>query len=169
LIHDAVIQSGCLIVSVTSQKGESEAKGEDKGKAERHACRALPTNEGIPNTPTNAGSTISHPRAAELIKLFDPILQNFGRRLLSGDSKALQRACEAVGDCDHDYLVKHAIDRAQRDVKSPLHVEDICTDALKSWKASKVLTGAGLPDETQRAIAEIAAKERAKRYGRGKV
>ena len=94
---------------------------------------------------TSKAIDYTHPRAGELVKLFDPILQNFGRRLLSGDSKALQRACEAVGDCDHDYLVKHAIDRAQRDVKSPLHVEDICTDALKSWRTSKVLDGAGLP------------------------
>lgn len=155
----SVLQSGRLVAIIKASAqatGELKAKtqcspevtsvkGEDKGKAERHACRALPANEGIQNTHTNAGSTISHPRAAELIKLFDPILQNFGRRLLSGDSKALQRACEAVGDCDHDYLVKHAIDRAQRDVKSPLHVEDICTDALKSWRTSKVLDGAGLP------------------------
>jgi hypothetical protein len=149
LIHDAVIQSGCLIVSVTSQKGESEAKGEDKGNAERHACRALPANEGIKNTPTNEGSTISHPRAAELIKLFDPILAKSASRLLSGDSASLKAACEAVADCDHDFLVKFAVQRAERPVKSPLHVKTICAEALASWKASKVLTGAGLPTKEQ--------------------
>jgi hypothetical protein len=172
LIHDAVIQSGCLIVSVTSQKGESEAKGEDKGNAERHTCRALPANEGIKNTPTNEGSAISHPRAAELIKLFDPILSKSAARLLSGDSVSLKAACEAVADCDHDFLVKHAIDRAAREVKSPLHVRDICADALRDWRASKALDGAGIrrkredvasPEE----IAELIAKDRVARL-RGK-
>jgi hypothetical protein len=80
----------------------------------------------------------------------------------------LVAACEAVGDCDHNFLVHFAVQRAERPVKSPLHVKTICAEALASWKASKVISGAGLPPETQDAIREIAAKERAKRYGRGK-
>jgi hypothetical protein len=149
LIHDAVIQSGCLIVSVTSPKGESEAKGEDKGKAGRHACRALPTNEGIQNTPTKEGSAFLHPRSKELVKLFDPILSASSAGLLSGDSASLKAACEAVADCDHEFLVKFAIQRAERPVKSPLHVPTICAEALASSKASKVLSGAGLPREEE--------------------
>ena len=159
----SVLQSGRLVAIIKASAqatGELKAKtqcspevtsvkGEDKGKAERHACRALPANEGIPNTPTNEGSTISHPRAAELIKLFDPILAKSASWLLSGDSASLKAACEAVADCDHDFLVKFGVQRAERPVKSPLHVKTICAEALASWKASKVLTGAGLPTKEQ--------------------
>ena len=171
LIHETVIQSGCLIVSVTSEKGETKAKGEYKGNAERHTCRAVPPNEGIQNTPTNEGSTILHPRAAELVKLFDPILAKSAARLLSGDPKSLQAACEAVQECPHDFLVKHAIDRAAREVKSPLHVQDICRDALRDWKTSMVLDGAGLRLKSEEVasaeeVAELIAKERAARLAR---
>jgi hypothetical protein len=79
------------------------------------------------------------------VKLFDPILARSGARLLSGDMFSLRAACEAVGDCDHNYLVKIAIERAAREIKSPATVQAICRDALASWKASKVLDGAGLP------------------------
>jgi hypothetical protein len=144
----------------------------DLTSQERHGChgpaRESKTPDYKPESKTKA-IDYTHPRAAELIKLFDPILAKSASRLLSGDSASLKAACEAVADCDHDFLVKFAVQRAERPVKSPLHVKTICAEALASWKASKVLTGAGLPDETQRAIAEIAAKERAKRYGRGKV
>jgi hypothetical protein len=81
--------------------------------------------------------------------LFDPILAASGARLLSGDSASLQAACEAVADCEHNFLVKFAIQRAERPVKSPLHVKTICAEALASWKASRVLTRAGLPSENE--------------------
>jgi hypothetical protein len=112
----------------------------------RHGCRG--ESETVP---TNAGSaiptkkTIDHPRAAELVKLFDPILARSGSRLLSGDPESLKAACAAVADCDHDFLVKIAVERAERPVKSPLHIKIICAEALASWKASKVFDGAGLP------------------------
>jgi hypothetical protein len=65
--------------------------------------------------------------------------------ILSAEPIAWQAACEAVGNCDHDFLVHFAVQRAERPVKSPLHVKTICAEALASWKASKVLDGAGLP------------------------
>jgi hypothetical protein len=94
---------------------------------------------------------VNHPRAAELVKLFDPILARSASRLLSGDPDSLTAACLALADCDHDFLVHFAIQRAERPVKSPLHVKTICAEALASWKASKVLDGAGIKKTPTRA------------------
>lgn len=114
----------------------------------RHPCGTPPANEGRPNPPQKR---VDHPRAAELVKLFDPILAKSASRLLSGDTQALLAACEAVADCEHNFLVKFAIQRAERPVKSPLHVKTICSEALSSWKASMVLDRAGLPvNETKK-------------------
>lgn len=138
----------------------------------RHGCReesqAIPSNGGT-NVRRNQPPVV-HPRAAELVKLFDPILAASASRLLSGDSASLKAACEAVADCDLDFLVKFAGDRAAREVKSPLHVKDICADALRDWNTSKGMGGVvrrkrdevASPEE----IAELIAKERAARLGK---
>jgi hypothetical protein len=168
-IFEAVVTSGRLIVSASVRNGEGKAKGKEKGNTERHACRAVPPNEGSRNTPTSEGTEIPpkeivfHPRAAELVKLFDPILSASHSSLLSNSPDSLRSACEAVGDCDHNFLVKFAIQRAERPVKSPLHVKAICAEALASWRASKILDGAGVPKLTMDQIRAMAAKERAER------
>jgi hypothetical protein len=81
--------------------------------------------------------TVDHPRATELTTLFDPLLGKSGAKLLSMDSSALQSACEAVMDCDHEYLTKFAINRASSPITNPRHVKLICKEALAAWKASK--------------------------------
>jgi len=86
------------------------------------------------------GAEIDHPRASELVKLFDPLLAKSAARLLSMETEALKAACIAVADCDHDYLVKFAVQRAESPIKKPAHVALICGEALQSWKASKALT-----------------------------
>jgi hypothetical protein len=115
-----------------------------------------------------AKKILDHPRAAELAKLFDPILSRCRAGILSVEPIAWQAACEAVQDCDHDFLVHFAVQRAERPIKSPLHVKTICAEALASWKASKVLDGAGLPAQklTMDQIRAMAAKERAARLGK---
>lgn len=150
LVHVAVIQSGCLIVSVASEKSEGKAKGE-QNKNDTH----------VADVPANGGSTkgesprqssnnhrlqlppVVHPRAPELVKLFDPLLAQSAARLLSGDSKSLQAACEAVGDCEHDYLVKFVIQRSP--IKTLYHVRYICKDALEAYQKSLLPGGAKLP------------------------
>jgi hypothetical protein len=166
LIHNTVIQSGCLIVSVASQVSEGKAKGEEN-KNVTHVADA-PTHGGSTKgeTPRQLNdnckvqspqaAAISHSRAAELVKLFDPILARSAARLLSGDLKSLQAACEAIADCDHDFLAR--FDRLTRDIKSPLHIPDICREALASWKASKVLTGAKVP--TKADIEEMCKRDK---------
>jgi hypothetical protein len=147
-VFQGVVTSGRLVVSATFRKGESEAKGEVKEKVARHVCRELPTNEGSQDTPTNEGSAIPAkkilPRAAELNRIFDPVLAHSGASLLSSDSsrKFSIEACQRIEDCDHDYLAQFVSNRSK--IKSVLAVPDICAEALASWRASKVLDGAGL-------------------------
>jgi hypothetical protein len=102
---------------------------------------------------------VDHPRAAELVTLFDPLLGKSGAVLLAMDETSLRAACEAVQDCDHDYLVKFAVNRAAVPIKRPSHVKLICAEALASWKASKVLNSAGAVTREQ--IDAMIAQERA--------
>jgi predicted phosphoribosyltransferase len=55
----------------------------------------------------------------------------------------LSKACEALRDVDHDYLVKFVVQRAATPIKSSKHVPSIVADCYQSWKASKVLKQAG--------------------------
>lgn len=157
----AVLQSGRLVAifkasaqatgelkaKAQCSPGVTSEKGEEKGNAARHGCRGVPANGGIPIPPQ--ALTVDHPRAAELIKIFDPLLAAGHVALLSSDLSSLSSACSAIQDCDHNYLVKFAVQRAARKIGSPRSVVAICTEALASWKASGVLDGAGLGVEQE--------------------
>jgi hypothetical protein len=174
----AMVQAGDLVI--TTKVADEWLQNAAKRAAVSSVSKDLdsPPRHGCPSVPANAGSAIpakkivNHPRAAELVKLFDPILAMSAARLLSGDFDSLTAACVALADCDHDFLVHFVVQRAERPVKSPLHVKTICAEALASWKASKVLDGAGLPKhEVVASPAEIQAliaKDRAERLARGK-
>ena len=155
----AVVQAGDLGITVkvpdewlqqAAKRATASNDFNDLGSASRHGGHGF-ESKAIPKPKTTV-KTVDHPRAAELVKLFDPILAASASRLLSGDSSSLLAACEAVGDCDHNFLVKFAIQRAERPVKSPLHVKVICAESLASWKAS-LLPGAKVP-------AQIAGKKK---------
>lgn len=128
----------------------------------RHGCHSVPEIEQ-PKIGRKSAPEITHPRAAELAKLFDPILGTSHAVPLSQDVNSLQAACEAVGDCDHHFLVKFAVQRSERPVKSPLHVEAICREALASWKASNILKSTGVGEISLDEVRAMAAKERAAR------
>jgi len=161
----AMVQAGDLVI--TTKVPDEWLQNAAKRAAVFNGSNNLdsPPRHGRPSVPSDAGSmipakvaspipakkTVDHPRAAELVKLFDPILARSASRLLSGDSVSLLAACEAVADCDHNFLVHFAVQRAERPVKSPLLVKTICAEALASWKASKVLDGAGCKKAPTRA------------------
>jgi hypothetical protein len=139
----------------------------------RHGCRdesqEVPANVG-----TNVGRksvAVAHPRAAELHRIFDPILAHSGASLLSmdGSRKFCQEACQKIGDCDHDYLARFVSNKGK--IKSVTFVPTICAEALASWEASKVLDGAGLRKSShgvasKEEISALIAKERAARLGK---
>ncbi len=148
IVFSAVVQSGRLVVSSTSQaiaqKGESEAKGEDKGNAERHPCRALPTNEGSGQKRSKGES---YPLENKVSALFDPILQRSGARLLSPDQDALRRSLAELGAMPYEYLegfmFRRDADsmggcRAERKIGKPIHVVAIVREARQNWEQQAI-------------------------------
>jgi hypothetical protein len=111
----------------------------------RHGCREEAAKVERKSVAEKSPPAVQHPRAAELHRIFDPVLAHSGASLLSMDSsrKFSLEACQKIEDCDHDYLARFVANRSK--IKSVLAVPDICAAALASWKASKLLTAAGLP------------------------
>lgn len=163
IAYFGMVKAGDLIITptVTLVNGVQKAKS-----GERKEVKSVPEDMGVLGGTRKRGEkigesgTVDHPRAGELIRLFDPILANSAARLLSGDLPSLLKACEAVQDCDHDYLVKFAIQRAERPVKSPLHVPAICSEALASWKAARTLDLAGAKQYNRAEIDALIKAER---------
>jgi len=165
----AVIQAGELVVTSALPAGWLEKLENLKSSSHvsnnltsppRHGCREESANVG------RKSAGVNHPRAGELCQLFDPFLSKQAVGLLTMDESSLVKACEAVQDVDHDYLVKFVVQRAAAPIKSSKHVPSIVADCYQAWKANKVLDGAGLPLRTGRATpaerAIQAAKEKAR-------
>jgi hypothetical protein len=156
----AVIQAGELIV--TSSVPDKWLEKLQIGKSTSNQINNL---EDAPRHGCRGEGKVDHQRAGELILLFDPILGESGSVLLAMDAPALKAACAAVGDCDHNYLVHFAMQRAGRGpIRKPQFVEAVCREALHSWKASKMLDNAGLkkkdPEYKRSEIDAMIEKER---------
>lgn len=141
--YEAVVESGCFTLILGSEEGEGEAKGETKANAERHACRAVPTNAGS-SIPTregkgNTGSkTLDHPRSAEICKLFDPLLSRWGSPLLAMDSVGLRKACEELGTMTGEFLAHWLLrpdGRGSRRIAGATAVAAIIKEARGNWEA----------------------------------
>ena len=170
LEFSCVIQAGELLVvsrfpddwkqKVQNESGRSNGINENTSFP-RHGCRGesetVPSNAG---TRIPAKKIIDSPRAAELCRIFDPFLAHSGASLLSMDSsrKFCLEACQRVEDCDHDYLAKFVANRSK--IKSVVAVPDICAAAVASWRASKVLDGAGLKTPTRTEIDEMCRRDK---------
>ncbi len=94
-------------------------------------------------TAAAAGEVARHPRAGEVLALFDPLLERWGSRLLVGDETALRRACEALEGIPRDVLVHYVMaagakPRASRSISGPRVVASIIGEAVKSWRAGGV-------------------------------
>ncbi len=173
----AMVQAGDLGITVkvpdewlqqAAKRAAASNISNDLESASRHGRPSVPANRGSVKPPQKQ-VTVTHPRAGELVSLFDSILAASHSALLSSDAAALQAACNAVGDCDHHFLVHFAIKRAERPVNSPLHVKIICAAALKSWKAS-LLPGLVSPQNPGRKVGfaegvKDEALRRLKKYG----
>jgi hypothetical protein len=136
----------------TSGESESKAKQRISGESAADYCKI-------------------HPRAQEICNLFDPLLLKSQARLLSADSKALSEACQAVGACDHDFLVKFVMLRAAKPINSPLHIKLIVREAAANWeKVRNLPVGQQIPPKpvkrtslVQRALDE--SRRRLEKYG----
>jgi hypothetical protein len=154
--YNAVVQAGCLLITPQVLEKANNRRNRESGEVKaktvaskdgyensgRHACRpdafSSPGNTGHVARRTKG----EHPRSEELSALFDPLLLRSCHKSLSADRVALLEACEAVGSCDHDWLVKYVIDRFERPVKSPKHARLICREARENWEKVKDLPAA---------------------------
>lgn len=146
--YEAVVDSGCLTFIVGSEEGESEAKGESQANVERHACRAAFALD----SPAKETAPVSLPRAEEICKIFDPLLQKSGSRLLSPDSKALNEACAAIGAVDHDYLLHFVMGpkgRGSRPISGPRAVVGILRECRENWE-KYIAAGAEIKSQERR-------------------
>jgi len=158
----AVVQGGTLtvrIVGEVAQKAKSEGNKRVKTLTEDMDVLAPPAKGG------NAGR-VKHPRAGEILALFDPFLQKSGALLLAMHSQSLIKACDALGDTDHDFLVHFLMGpggRGSAPIKHARFVPMICEDAKRAWERDKA--GLGRPareGRTERAIREARALVRGK-------
>jgi hypothetical protein len=136
----AVIQAGELVVTSSVPDSWLEKLQNQKSTSNEINNLSSPPRHG-----RRGNETVKHERAAELMKLFDPLLGAAGAVLLAMDGPSLRAACEAIQDCDHDYLVHFVMQRAGRGpIRKPQYVEAVCREALQSWRASKVLDNTGI-------------------------
>ena len=147
----AMVQDGVLRVILegkwdgkTLGNGSLKQKGIDAN--ERQGCRPSPKETTGKGTKGERGtksetSQAVHPRAVELSNLFDPLIFKWCKKTLSGDSVALLRACEAIGDTPHDEVVRAAVERGGRTL-TPLHVPSVCKEIAHNWEKAK-----GMPPE----------------------
>ena len=118
-------------------------------------------------SPANAGSVkhphggVSHPRAAELAAIFDPLIIQSCGKSLSSDVVAWQSACDVVGDTDHDYLQEQAFERASRPL-TPKHVVAFCREMNANWQKIQ-----SLPPELRNAKVLSKQDQRAERIKAG--
>ncbi len=154
LRYSAVIDSGEVVVSACIAESKAAESKRSAKRAESTTSKHS-TGHGCPNgvkIPPNGGTRkttsveTAHPRAAELSGLFDALILKWCGKTLSGDSEMLLAACEAIAGANHDYLVKCAIDRAERRISGPRAVVAICKEIAANWEKVK-----GMPAEQRNA------------------
>jgi hypothetical protein len=130
---DAVPRQGCRINSPNVRQSKTVAEKRTEGE-------------------TLAASR--HPRADELEKLFDPLVMRWCGKAVSNHPATVDLACNAIAEVPHDYLVKLAVDRASREIKSPKHVVMICRDIKRDWEKWK-----GLPADQRKVPRKVPTRE----------
>lgn len=180
----AVVKDGVLLVTLEPKWDASKSLNgllKEKGIEEkiRQGCRISPSQtrgkgtkgerrtSGEDFTPEKLKSArilASHPRAAELSALFDGPIYQSCKKTLSGDPVALKKACQAIADTPHDYLVEFMEGRAERKI-IPLHVPSICLEALHCWRKSKDMPVAKR-DLTREEMDAMVARDRAARLAK---
>jgi hypothetical protein len=173
LQFSAVVDSGELVISGSLPDEQTERRKQD-AKPSESVTSDDSLGHGRPRHPANEGSRhpaneVTHPRAEELAKVFDPLCYRHCERTLSAESKYFDSACSNIGDTPHDFLVKAAIARGARRLE-PHHVPALCSQIQKDWKASDTLHGptklptrAEIDAMIERERRELAEKRRALR------
>jgi len=170
--YTAAVHSGEFVTTICVPKAKpvestKGAKRTESTTSDTSSGRICPNGSSVP---PNVGSQkyphsgVNHPRAAELSALFDPAIYHSCKKTLSGDPSALRKACAAVEDTPHDYILEFLTDRAQREIK-PSHVASIILEIRHNWlKSGSLPAKEKLP--TREEIDAMIAAERAARKGK---
>jgi hypothetical protein len=142
----AVVKDGVLRVNLQCFEQAKSVTGQTNGINKldlppRQVCRD-DTQKPIVGGKKVSGRSkgeIAHPRAAELVALFDPLLLRWSGKSLSGDPVMLLKACEAIGETPHDILVHDVVERSERPLKVS-HVESLCREIAHNWTRGKSIT-----------------------------
>jgi hypothetical protein len=169
----AVIKDGVFQVTVEGKWDGRSTKGDLLHRKELQETQRHHSREKANTAPRNSKRSKSeetHPRAAELSALFDPLLLKSCGKSLSGDPPMLQAACEAIAGADQDYVARCAVDRAFRPISGPKVVVSICKEIAANWEKVKGLpANQRIPEPkkrdsfTERVMAK--ARENFKKYG----
>lgn len=184
LAFTAVVKGGEFLVTSREVVSKRNPQGEEQAKApsgiskldvqSRHECLDGPKfSTGQSEEKAKGRTTGEHPRAAELAKLFDPILLKSCQRSLSADQVAFDQALNALGDLPHDFLVKFVIQRAERPISSPKVCAAILKEAVANWQKVKDMSDAErIPPQSHKKrlgfVEDVTqeAERRLKKYGR---
>lgn len=179
---EALVKAGVLVLAASEiakrikgeEHGEEKANTQDESMSykerERHGRHSTFASSS-PEISVTRRTQGEHPRAAELSSLFDPLLLRSCNRSLSADTVALECACNAVGDIDHDFLVKWIIERAERPIRSPKHCGTMLKECRKNWEKVKNLPAAQrIPPQSVKKLSyadrlDVVAAERLQKYG----
>lgn len=184
--YTAAVHSGEFVATVCVPKQKSPRSNQDakptvSTTSENSSGRArpngqkIPPNEGSENHPQSgvdftvgkmrtAEAVASHARAGELAALFDPILYSYTRKTLSALPAELKKACEAIEDTPHDFLVDALNERAERKIQTN-HVVSLLLEIRHNFLKSKDMPiKAKLP--TRDEIFAMAAREREERLAK---
>lgn len=139
----AVVKDGVLRVNLQCFEQAKSVTGQTNGINKldlppRQVCRD-DTQKPIVGGKKVSGRSkgeIAHPRAAELVALFDPLLLRWSGKSLSGDPVMLLKACEAIGETPHDILVHDVVERSERPLKVS-HVESLCREIAHNFEKNK--------------------------------
>lgn len=149
LSFTAVVQAGELILS--SKVPDAWLKDAAKrigvlnetnnlGAPKRHGCRVDSPIVRHESKGEDKRKKSEHPRAVELSRLFDPLLQKSQSRLLSADPIVLSVACQAIGNTDHNFLVHYLMNpkgRGSRPISSPKVIPAILRECRQNWEAEQ--------------------------------
>lgn len=154
---DPVVQGGrLLVVPRVADESAQKKSGFSNAFNELTHSTATPVSRSCEGIPANGGRKESetHPRSAEVVSVFEPLLRKSGARLIAGDAKSLEAACVALGDMPKEDLL-HCLmtgpdPRAARPISSPKHVAPIIREMKQNWERRGSIPDVTLPKTGKR-------------------
>ncbi len=148
----AVLQSGRIVVSATVAKTNSETKAKVD---DTHVVSKTQITErvAVSENGERKVTQLRHPRANDVVSVFDTPLNRWNSKVISCDDKCLWSACAELGEMPTSYLEWYVNDpkkgRAKREISGPRAVIAIVREARNNWE-KQVAAGAEMESQERR-------------------